>query len=96
MARMVHAIPGPVLTETPDVFAEPPKIAVSTNSRATALRIFTLDSFDRQPNWGYWLSGIATLVVFVYLVVALFKPERSAGAARSLPRLRVARCSTRP
>jgi len=27
-------------------------------------------------NWVYWLSGIATLVVFVYLVVALFKPEK--------------------
>ena len=26
-------------------------------------------------NWGYWLSGIATLVIFVYLIVALFKPE---------------------
>jgi K+-transporting ATPase KdpF subunit len=26
-------------------------------------------------NWVYWLSGAATLVVFVYLVVALFKPE---------------------
>jgi K+-transporting ATPase KdpF subunit len=27
-------------------------------------------------NWVYWLSGIATLVVFVYLVIALFKPEK--------------------
>jgi K+-transporting ATPase KdpF subunit len=26
-------------------------------------------------NWVYWLSGFATLVVFVYLIVALFKPE---------------------
>jgi hypothetical protein len=26
-------------------------------------------------NWVYWLSGIAALVVLVYLVVALFKPE---------------------
>jgi K+-transporting ATPase KdpF subunit len=26
-------------------------------------------------NWVYWLSGIATLVIFVYLIVALFKPE---------------------
>jgi K+-transporting ATPase KdpF subunit len=26
-------------------------------------------------NWVYWLSGIAALVIFVYLVVALFKPE---------------------
>ena len=26
-------------------------------------------------NWLYWLSGIATLLVFVYLIVALFKPE---------------------
>ena len=27
-------------------------------------------------NWVYWLSGIATLVIFVYLIVALFNPER--------------------
>ena len=27
-------------------------------------------------NWVYWLSGIATLVIFGYLIVALFKPER--------------------
>ncbi len=27
-------------------------------------------------NWVYWLSGIATIVVFVYLVIALFKPEK--------------------
>ncbi len=26
-------------------------------------------------NWIYWISGIAALVIFVYLVVALFKPE---------------------
>ena len=26
-------------------------------------------------NWAYWLSGAAALVVFVYLIVALFKPE---------------------
>ncbi len=26
-------------------------------------------------NWVYWLSGGATLLIFVYLVVALFKPE---------------------
>ena len=26
-------------------------------------------------NWGYWLSGAAALVIFVYLIVALFKPE---------------------
>lgn len=26
-------------------------------------------------NWIYWLSGAAVLVLFVYLVVALFKPE---------------------
>lgn len=26
-------------------------------------------------NWIYWLSGIASLLIFVYLVVALFKPE---------------------
>ena len=27
-------------------------------------------------NWVYWLSGAAALVIFVYLIVALFKPER--------------------
>ena len=27
-------------------------------------------------NWVYWLSGIAALVTFIYLVVALFRPER--------------------
>jgi K+-transporting ATPase KdpF subunit len=26
-------------------------------------------------NWVYWLSGLATLGIFVYLVIALFKPE---------------------
>jgi len=26
-------------------------------------------------NWVYWLSGIAALGIFIYLVVALFKPE---------------------
>jgi K+-transporting ATPase KdpF subunit len=26
-------------------------------------------------SWIYWISGIAALAVFVYLVVALFKPE---------------------
>ena len=26
-------------------------------------------------NWVYWLSGIAAVVVFVYLIIALFKPE---------------------
>ena len=26
-------------------------------------------------NWIYWLSGAAALIVFVYLMVALFKPE---------------------
>ena len=31
----------------------------------------------RRPamNWVYWLSGGATLLIFVYLIVALFKPE---------------------
>jgi K+-transporting ATPase KdpF subunit len=26
--------------------------------------------------WVYWMSGVAALVVFVYLLIALFKPER--------------------
>ena len=26
-------------------------------------------------SWMYWLSGAAALGLFVYLVVALFKPE---------------------
>ena len=26
-------------------------------------------------NWIYWVSGIAAIVIFVYLVVALFRPE---------------------
>jgi amino acid transporter len=32
---------------------------------------------ERNPvmNWVYWLSGIAALVILVYLVIALFKPE---------------------
>ena len=25
--------------------------------------------------WVYWLSGAAALVIFVYLMIALFKPE---------------------
>ena len=26
-------------------------------------------------NWTYWLSGAAAVAIFIYLVVALFKPE---------------------
>ena len=26
-------------------------------------------------NWAYWLSGLAALGIFVYLLIALFKPE---------------------
>ena len=26
-------------------------------------------------NWIYWLSGAAALIILVYLLVALFKPE---------------------
>jgi K+-transporting ATPase KdpF subunit len=26
-------------------------------------------------NWVYWLSGLVALAIFVYLIVALFKPE---------------------
>jgi len=26
-------------------------------------------------SWIYWLSGAAALLVFVYLMIALFKPE---------------------
>jgi hypothetical protein len=26
-------------------------------------------------NWVYWLSGLAVLGIFVYLVIALFEPE---------------------
>ena len=26
-------------------------------------------------NWAYWLSGFAALCIFVYLIIALFKPE---------------------
>jgi hypothetical protein len=26
-------------------------------------------------NWIYWLSSIAALLIFVYLLLALFKPE---------------------
>ena len=26
-------------------------------------------------NWVYWLSGAIAVVIFVYLIVALFKPE---------------------
>jgi K+-transporting ATPase KdpF subunit len=26
-------------------------------------------------SWIYWISGVAALALFVYLVVALFKPE---------------------
>jgi hypothetical protein len=41
------------------------------------------DSLLRDPdgqggqimNWAYWLSGIATLGIFIYLLIALFKPE---------------------
>ncbi|HEY1438975.1 MAG TPA: potassium-transporting ATPase subunit F [Casimicrobiaceae bacterium] len=26
-------------------------------------------------NWVYWVSGLAALGIFIYLVIALFKPE---------------------
>jgi K+-transporting ATPase KdpF subunit len=26
-------------------------------------------------NWVYWLSGLAALGIFIYLVIVLFKPE---------------------
>jgi K+-transporting ATPase KdpF subunit len=26
-------------------------------------------------NWVYWLSGLASLGILVYLIIALFKPE---------------------
>lgn len=26
-------------------------------------------------NWIYWVSGLAALLIFIYLVAALFKPE---------------------
>jgi K+-transporting ATPase KdpF subunit len=26
-------------------------------------------------SWVYWLSGLASLGIFVYLLIALFKPE---------------------
>ena len=26
-------------------------------------------------NWVYWLSGLAALGIFIYLIIALFKPE---------------------
>jgi F subunit of K+-transporting ATPase (Potass_KdpF) len=26
-------------------------------------------------NWVYWLGGIAALLIFLYLLIALFKPE---------------------
>ncbi len=26
--------------------------------------------------WIYWMSGAAALVIFAYLIVALFNPER--------------------
>ena len=26
-------------------------------------------------NWVYWLSGATALAIFIYLIVALFKPE---------------------
>ena len=46
-------------------------------------RVSGADSLLRDPdgqgrqvmNWVYWLSGIATLGIFVYLLIALFKPE---------------------
>jgi len=26
-------------------------------------------------NWVYWLSGLASVGIFVYLLIAMFKPE---------------------
>jgi hypothetical protein len=26
-------------------------------------------------NWVYWLAGLAALGIFVYLLIAMFKPE---------------------
>jgi K+-transporting ATPase KdpF subunit len=33
------------------------------------------DARGPAMNWVYWVSGAAALVIFVYLIVALFKPE---------------------
>ena len=34
------------------------------------------DGQGRQVmSWAYWVSGVAAIIIFVYLVVALFKPE---------------------
>jgi hypothetical protein len=30
---------------------------------------------EQVMNWVYWLSGIAALLIFLYLLIALFKPE---------------------
>ncbi len=34
-----------------------------------------VDKGGRPCSWAYWLSGLAALGVFMYLVVALFRPE---------------------
>jgi len=26
-------------------------------------------------NWVYWLSGLVSLAIFIYLLIAMFKPE---------------------
>ena len=26
-------------------------------------------------NWVYWLSGLVSLGIFIYLLIAMFKPE---------------------
>ena len=26
-------------------------------------------------NWIYWVSGLAAMGIFIYLIIALFKPE---------------------
>jgi K+-transporting ATPase KdpF subunit len=47
-------------------------------------RVGRLDTLLREParrqgrpvmNWVYWLSGLASLGIFIYLLIALFKPE---------------------
>ena len=46
---------------------------------AALVRFSARPAGGRRPsamNWVYWLSGVAALVIFVYLIVALFKPEK--------------------
>ena len=56
---------------------------VAGNDRRLFRRLGGFDSLLRRSdgqgrpvmNWIYWVSGLAAMGIFIYLIIALFKPE---------------------